>query len=84
MLPEFGMVNSIDQSPHDAATAYMAVTRYKLDDFKPYLYKTNNYGKTWKLISKGIPDGAFTRVVREDPEKKGYLYAGTELSLIHI
>ena len=78
MMPEFGLVNTIDQSPHDPATAYIAVTRYKLDDFKPYLYKTSNYGKTWKLISKGIPDGAFTRVVREDPGKKGYLYAGTE------
>jgi len=81
MMPEFGLVNTIDQSPHDPATAYIAVTRYKLDDFKPYLYKTSNYGKTWKLISKGIPDGAFTRVVREDPEKKGYLYAGTETGM---
>ena len=77
-MPEWGMVNSIDQSTHDPATAYMAVTRYKSDDFKPYLFKTNNYGKSWKIISKGIPDDAFTRVVREDPERKGLLYAGTE------
>lgn len=80
-MPEWGMVNSIDQSPHDPATAYMAVTRYKLDDFKPYLYKTNNYGKSWRLISKGIPNDAFTRVVREDPGRKGLLYAGTETGM---
>ena len=80
-MPKWGMVNSIDQSPHDPATAYMAVTRYKLDDFKPYLYKTSNYGKSWKLISKGIPNDAFTRVVREDPMKKGLLYAGTETGM---
>jgi len=80
-MPEWGMVNSIDVSPHDPATAYMAVTRYKSDDFKPYLFKTNNHGKTWKLISKGIPDDAFTRVVREDPERKGLLYAGTETGM---
>ena len=53
-MPEWSMVNSIDQSPHDPATAYMAATRYKLDDFKPYLYKTTNYGKSWKLITSGI------------------------------
>ena len=80
-MPKWGMVNSIDQSAHDPATAYMAVTRYKSDDFKPYLYKTNNYGKSWKLISKGIPSDAFTRVVREDPRKKGLLYAGTETGM---
>lgn len=80
-MPEWGMVNSIDQSAHDPATAYMAVTRYKSDDFKPYLFKTNNYGKSWKMISKGIPDDAFTRVVREDPERKGLLYAGTETGM---
>ena len=80
-MPKWGMVNSIDQSPHNPATAYMAVTRYKIDDFKPYLYKTSNYGKSWKLISKGIPNDAFTRVIREDPMKKGLLYAGTETGM---
>ena len=80
-MPKWGMVNCIDQSPHDPGTAYMAVTRYKLDDFKPYLFKTDNYGKSWKLISRGIPDDAFTRVVREDPMKKGLLYAGTETGM---
>ena len=80
-MPKWGMVNSIDQSSHDPGTAYMAVTRYKSDDFKPYLFKTDNYGKSWKLISRGIPEDAFTRVVREDPMRKGLLYAGTETGM---
>src|SRR5438309_765093 len=54
---------------------------YKHDDYKPYLYKTSDYGKTWKKITNGIPDGAFTRVIREDPNKRGLLYAGTETGL---
>ena len=76
-----GMVNAIDVSPHDPATAYIAFTRYKFADFKPYIYKTNNYGKSWKKIVRGIPDDAYVRVVREDPVKKGLLYSGTELGL---
>src|SRR3989440_5959734 len=54
---------------------------YKYDDYKPYLYKTKDYGKTWKKITNGIPDGAFTRVIREDPNRRGLLYAGTETGL---
>lgn len=76
-----GIVNSIDISPHDPATAYIAVTRYKENDHKPMMYKTSNYGKSWKMIAGGIPDGDFVRVVREDSERKGLLYAGTETSL---
>ena len=72
------MVHSIDPSPHDAATAYVAATRYKSDDFRPYLYKTSNYGETWQEINGGIPDDDFTRVVREDPARRGLLYCGTE------
>lgn len=72
------LVNAIDVSPHDPATAYIATTRYKFNDFTPALYKTTNYGATWTNISSGIPNGAFTRVVREDPARKGLLYAGTE------
>jgi hypothetical protein len=68
-------------SPHDKATAYVAATMYKFDDFRPYLYKTNDYGKTWTRIDAGIPAGAFTRVVREDPSRRGLLYAGTETGL---
>ena len=72
------MINAIDLSPHADGTAYLAVTGYKLNDFKPYVYKTSNYGRSWKRIDKGIPARAFVRVVREDPVKKGLLYAGTE------
>lgn len=72
------LVNAIDISPHDPATAYIATTRYKFNDHTPAIYKTTNYGKTWTNISTGIPYGAFTRVVREDDEKQDLLYAGTE------
>ncbi len=80
-MPEWIQVNSIEASPHDAATAYIAATKYKSDDFRPYLYKTNDYGKTWKKIVNGIPEQAFTRVIREDPNRRGLLYAGTELGM---
>ena len=72
------LVNAIEVSPHDAATAYIATTRYKFDDKTPALYKTTDYGQSWTNISSGIPYGAFTRVVREDQDKQGLLYAGTE------
>ena len=72
------LVNCIEVSPHDKATAYIATTKYKFNDFTPAIYKTTDYGKTWTKISNGIPYGAFTRVVREDDVKKGLLYAGTE------
>jgi photosystem II stability/assembly factor-like uncharacterized protein len=80
-IPEWVQINSIDASSIDAGTAYVAATRYKLDDFKPYLYKTSDYGKTWKKITTGIPDNAFTRVIREDPNRRGLLFAGTETGL---
>ncbi|MBV8858763.1 MAG: glycosyl hydrolase [Acidobacteria bacterium] len=80
-IPEWIQINSIEASPHEAGAAYVAATAYKSDDFKPYLYKTSDYGKTWKKIDAGIPDGAFTRVVREDPARRGLLYAGTELGM---
>jgi len=80
-MPEWGLISIIDASPHDAGTAYVAMNRYKHDDFKPYIYKTNDYGKTWTLLTKGIPDGAFVRAVREDPKRKGLLYAGTETGM---
>ncbi|MFQ5934041.1 MAG: glycosyl hydrolase, partial [Dehalococcoidia bacterium] len=74
----FTLISMIELSPHDPATAYMAATRYKLDDTRPMLYKTNDYGQTWAKITSGIPDNDFTRVIREDPERRGLLYAGTE------
>ncbi|MDX2150189.1 MAG: glycosyl hydrolase [Bryobacteraceae bacterium] len=80
-MPEWIQINSIEASPHDPATAYVAATMYKSDDFRPYLYKTSDYGRTWKKIVTGIKDDAFTRVVREDPYRRGLLYAGTELGM---
>ena len=80
-LPE-GIINSIEVSPHDAATAYITVMRYKFNDLKPYIFKTNDYGERWTSITKGINDPhTFVRVVREDPQTKGLLYAGTETGL---
>jgi photosystem II stability/assembly factor-like uncharacterized protein len=81
IMPEWIQVNSLEASPHDPATAYVAGTMYKWDDNKPYLYRTTDYGKTWKKITNGIPDTAFTRVIREDPNKRGLLYAGTETGI---
>jgi len=75
------LVNAIDISPSEPGTAYIATTRYKFNDYTPALFKTTNYGKTWTAISNGIPYGAFTRVVREDPADKNVLYAGTETGI---
>ncbi len=72
------LVNCIEISPFDKATAYIATTRYKFNDLAPAIYKTTNYGKTWANISYGIPYGAYTRCVREDDVQKDLLYAGTE------
>ncbi|HKW77595.1 MAG TPA: glycosyl hydrolase [Candidatus Limnocylindria bacterium] len=72
------LISLIEASPHDPATAYVAATRYKLDDFAPMLFKTTNYGRTWTKITNGIRSDDFTRAIREDPEKRDLLYAGTE------
>lgn len=75
------MINAIELSPHAEGTAYVAVTGYKLNDFRPYIYKTTNHGRSWRRIENDIPDGSFVRVVREDPLHQGMLYAGTEKGL---
>ncbi len=83
-MPKGGRVDSVEPSPHDAASAYIAVLRYQLGDWKPYVYKTENYGKRWRLLTNGrngIPADHPVRVVREDPERPGLLYAGTEYGL---
>jgi photosystem II stability/assembly factor-like uncharacterized protein len=77
-VPEWSRISQIDASAHDAGTAYVAVDRHQFDDLRPYIYKTSDYGKTWTRLTKGIPDTTFVRVVREDPKKRGLLYAGTE------
>ncbi len=79
--PEWMQVNEVEPSPFEAGGLYVAATRYKLDDFHPYLYKTSDFGKTWTKITGGIPDDHFTRVVRADPVRRGLLYAGTEEGL---
>jgi photosystem II stability/assembly factor-like uncharacterized protein len=74
-------VSTVEASPRDAATAYVAATRYKLDDFAPYAYVTHDYGKTWRRITAGIPADHYVRVVRADPERAGLLFAGTEFGV---
>jgi hypothetical protein len=80
-MPEWTQINSIEASPHDAQTAYVAATMYKWDDFHPYLFVTHDTGKTWEAIDRGIPDHSFTRVVREDPNHAGLLVAGAETGM---
>ena len=80
-IGEWTLISMIEVSPHDAATAYIAATRYKLDDNRPMLYKTDDYGATWTEISAGIPEHDFTRCIREDPGQRGLLFVGTETGL---
>jgi photosystem II stability/assembly factor-like uncharacterized protein/uncharacterized protein (DUF2164 family) len=77
-MPAWSKVSLIEASPEEPGTAYAAVNRFKLDDLRPYIWKTTDYGKTWISITKGIPDGAFVRAVREDPKRPGLLFAATE------
>jgi len=81
IAPEWIKINSIEASPFDPGTAYVAATLYKFDDNRPFLYKTTDFGKTWKQITDGIPATTFTRCIREDPNKKNLLYAGTETGI---
>ena len=80
-MPKWLMINSIDPSPFDPAVCYVAGTLYKTGDFRPYLYKTSDYGQTWVKITNGINKEHFTRVLRADPSRKGLLYAGTETGM---
>jgi photosystem II stability/assembly factor-like uncharacterized protein len=77
-LPEWSKISQIDASPHDAGTAWVALDRHANDDMKPYIFATTDYGKTWKKLMAGIPEGSFVRAVREDPKRRGLLFAGTE------
>ncbi len=83
-MPEWGCVNLIDLSAHDAGRAHIAVYKYRQNDFTPYIFQTNDFGKTWKRLTdgkNGIPGNHFVRVVREDAKRKGLLYAGTEFGM---
>jgi photosystem II stability/assembly factor-like uncharacterized protein len=77
-LPKFSRISMIDASAHDPGTAFLAAKRYQLDDRQPYIFRTHDYGKTWTKIVTGIPAGDYVHVAREDPARKGLLYAGTE------
>ncbi len=82
-MPE-GVVNAIDLSAHDPGRAHIAVYRYRQDDSAPYIYQTSNYGTSWTRLTdgtNGIPENHFVRVVREDPDRRGLLYAGSEFGL---
>ena len=78
---DWAMFTMIEPSPHDKATAYVTATRYKNDDYAPYVFKTTDYGASWTLIVDGIAEDHFCRVVREDPQREGLLYLGTEFGL---
>jgi len=80
-LPEWSTISQIDASPTDAGGALLAVDRHKLDDNRPYLYRTSDFGKTWSKLTSGIPDGAFVRAARQDPQRRELLYAATELGV---
>src|SRR5437588_13028896 len=77
-MPDFGRVSLIDASAHEAGAAYVAVKNYQNDDRKPYAFKTADYGKTWTAITNGIAENDYVHAVREDPVKRGLLFAGTE------
>jgi len=77
-LPKWIQINSIDAHPFEPGGLYVAATMYKSDDFRPYLFRTTDYGETWTRIDAGIPRDHFTRVIRADPDREGLLYAGTE------
>ncbi|OFW23402.1 MAG: glycosyl hydrolase [Acidobacteria bacterium RIFCSPLOWO2_12_FULL_66_21] len=82
-LPDFTRISLIEASPHDAGTAYLAGNRYQLSDRGPYVYRTNDYGRTWTKIVGGLAGDDFARVIREDKKRKGLLFLGTETG-IHV
>ena len=81
-LPEWSLIATIEPSPHARGTVYVAATRYKIDDYHPYLYKTEDYGRTWQALAAGFPAGEISRVIREDPVRPGLLYVGTETGIV--
>jgi photosystem II stability/assembly factor-like uncharacterized protein len=80
-LPKFSQVTMLAESPHYKGTVYMTVARHKMGDYAPYVYKTSDFGASWSMVTNGLPADDFCRVVREDQNKPGLLYLGTELGL---
>ena len=77
-LPDWGTVCCVEPSPHDAGTAFLVVRNYRMDDYRPYLWKTTDHGATWAAVTDGLDPKVHLHAVREDPKKKGFLYLGTE------
>jgi photosystem II stability/assembly factor-like uncharacterized protein len=77
-LPEWGTVATIEASPFDAGTAYLVVDAHRLDDMRPYLWKTSDYGRSWKRLGASLPQDVYLHAIREDPARRGMLYAGTD------
>ena len=82
-LPDWGTVTCIEPSPHAAGAAYLVVDNHRMNDYKPHVWKTTDFGKTWVAITDGLDTGAHAKVVREDPAKKGMLYLGTERGVMY-
>ena len=80
-LPKFSQVTMIEESPHTAGTVYMTVARHKMGDYAAYVYKSTDLGGSWTRIDDGVPENHFCRVIREDPNRQGLLYLGTELGI---
>jgi hypothetical protein len=81
-MPEWGTVRTLEPSRFDEATAYLVAEKHRLDDMKPYLWKTTDFGASWRRIDGGMEEGVYLHTVREDPEKEGLLYAGTEKGVV--
>ncbi|HET7600162.1 MAG TPA: glycosyl hydrolase [Gemmatimonadales bacterium] len=82
-LPQWATVGMIEPSPFDAGTAYLVADAHRLDDMRPYLWKTTDYGRSWKSLSAKLPQEVYLRSVREDPKRRGMLYAGTERGVVY-
>ncbi|HEY7697954.1 MAG TPA: glycosyl hydrolase, partial [Vicinamibacteria bacterium] len=82
-MPEWGTVRTIEASSFDEGTAYLVADKHRLDDNKPYLWKTTDYGSSWKRLDTGLDEAVYLHTVREDPERKGILYAGTERGVVY-
>jgi photosystem II stability/assembly factor-like uncharacterized protein len=82
-LPKFSQVTMIAESPHTPGTVYLTAARHKTGDYRPYVFTSDDLGTTWSRIDGGLPSHEFCRVIREDPNRKGLLYVGTELG-IHV
>ena len=83
ILPEWSRINSIEASPHDAGTAYVSVHRREWNEYGPFIYKTTNFGASWKLSTDGLPEETIVRVIREDHERQGLLFLGTEMGMYY-